>query len=239
MISARHIRLALVGSVVGVGVALALTACGSSGGTAAPAQATPTTAQETTAPPTVAASTAAESDAEGSGAVLTNLSSALSAASSLVNESKNDSTAAATGTEADCPLTAADISAVTALNWQFEQYQAARPLESDKTVMTTVCAFTAPEVVDEYGDPAFLRTDAFEGADAAKHQADYVSGCPESGGVLTPLGTPTAVGCARGGVVIDAQVGDGTRLVEVWINASKDKQAQLANAWDPLLAAVN
>jgi len=180
--------------------------------------------------------------ATGSGSALSNLTSALSAASSLVAEPKNESAAGAgagTGSDADCPLTAADISAVTSMTWQFETYQAARPLESDETVMTAVCGFTAPDVVDEYGDPAFLRTDVFTGADAAKAQADYVSGCPEFGGVLQQFGAPTAVGCARNGVVVDAQIGDGTRLVQVWMNTSKDKQAELAAAWDPLLAAVN
>lgn len=246
MLEAHHISRVFVGSAMAFGAALALAACGSSAGSAAPA---PTTAQVTAAPtatataPEAEASTtdeAKESASAGSGGALTNLTSALSAASSLVDASKNDSTAAAgTGTEADCPLTAADISAVTALTWQFEEYQPARPLETDETVTTTVCAFTAPEVIDEYGDPAFLRTDVFQGADAAKQQAAYASECPEYGGVLTPFGTPTAVGCARDGLVVDAQVGDGSRLVQVWINTSKDKQTQLAAAWDPLLAAVN
>jgi len=237
MSQARKFVKGLLCSILGIGMAVALTACGSSGGTAAPAPtpAAPASATTSTAQPTEADA----SDQQGSGAVLTNLTSALSAASSLVAESKNDSTAAATGSDADCPLTAADISAATSMTWQFEEYQAARPLESDETVMTTVCGFTAPEVVDEYGDPAFLRTDVFTGADAAKQQADYLSGCPEFGGVVQQLSTPTAVGCARNGVVVDAQVGDGTRLVQVWINTSKEKQAEFAAAWDPLLAAVN
>jgi hypothetical protein len=235
---ARKIVKGLLYSVFGMGVAVALTACSSSSGTAAPAS---STAVANTADVATAAQTsAATAEQQGSAGALSNLTSALSAASSLVAESKNDSTAAAgTGSEADCPLSAADISAVTSMSWQFEEYQAARPLESDETVMTTVCGFTAPDVVDEYGDPAFLRTDVFTGADAAKAQADYASGCPEFGGVLQQFSTPTAVGCARNDVVVDAQVGDGTRLVQVWINTSKDKQAELAAAWEPLLAAVN
>jgi len=176
MSQARKFVEGLLCSVTGIAIAAALAACGSSGGTAAPAT---TTAAQTSA---------AASDQQGSGGALTNLTSALSAASSLAAESKNDSAAAATGSDANCPLTAAHISAATAMTWQ---------------------------------------------------QADYVSSCPEFGGVLQQFSTPTAVGCARDGVVVDAQVGDGTRLVQVWINTAKEKQAELAAAWEPLMAAVN
>jgi hypothetical protein len=238
---ARKIVEGLLFAVFGLVLAVALTACGSSGGTAAPAPSTAATPEATTtSQPTADQATAAPAKGQGSGGELTDLTSALAAASSLVAESKNDPTAAAgPGSDADCPLSEADISAITSMSWQFEEYQAARPLETDKTVTTTVCAFTAPEVVDEYGDPALLRTDVFTGADAAKQQAAYVSDCAAAGGVLQQLGAGSAVGCARAGVVVDAQVGDGTRLVLVWINSSKDKQAELAAAWDPLMAAVN
>ena len=181
MAQARKIVKGLLYSVFGMG-RVALTACGSSSGTAAAPASSP--AVTSAADGTTAAQTSVET-ADKSRPPTTGVGGRADQSDQrtvrrLVTggrvEERFDRRRA--GSEADCPLSAADIGAVTSMTWQFEEYQAARPLESDETVMTTVCGFTAPDVVDEYGDPAFLRTDVFTGADAAKAAGGLRLGLP-------------------------------------------------------------
>jgi hypothetical protein len=108
----RSLVIRIATPFLGLVCAAALAACGSSGSTAAPTAAAGTSA---------AAPTAQDSAAD---------------ASTSPAEPAPDRP----GGEADCPISAADISTITGLTWEFQEFQAARPLESDETITTTVCA---------------------------------------------------------------------------------------------------
>lgn len=215
---------------LGLVYAAALVACGSSGGAAAP-----TASQAAAEPVASTGEQAAPAAPSGTSA----------AAPSEPDSSSDAPTAAAEpapdgqGGEADCPISAADISEITGLTWEFQQFQAARPLESDETITTTVCAFTADESVDEYGDPAFLRTDEITGADVAQQQATYAANCSEFGGELTTGPVSGGVYCTRNGLIVDGQVGGGDRLVEVLVNGGGQTAEQVNAVFDQLLAAVD
>lgn len=218
---------------------------------------------QTTAPPSTSPAAAGSSAATGSSTSADTLSatpgtstaqSAAEASSAEESSTEESSTEEATGgapatggagapgdsgSESDCPIGSSDLAAITGVSWQFVIAQIDHPSEVYDGVLTDVCGFTAPEVVDEYGDPAFVRIDVYSGADVSTRQEGYVSTCTSIGGTVTTGPASGGVYCTKDGVAVDGQVGRGDRLVEVWINSGGDATAQLSAVFDQILAAVN
>lgn len=227
---------------VGLLGALTLAACGSAD-TSAPAP--------TVASPTAQSESPAAADPETSGGRTSPAQSAVEESSTEEANTEESSTeqsevqaggagaAGSSGNESDCPIGTADLAAVTGLSWQFVISQIDHPSEVYDGVLTDVCGFTAPEVVDEYGDPAFMRIDVYSGADVATRQEGYATTCTSIGGTLTTGPVSGGVYCSKDGVAVDGQVGGGDRLVELWINSGGDATARFSAAFDQILAAVN
>ena len=151
----------------------------------------------------------------------------------------DEGTIGGSGSESDCPITSADLAAVTGVTWQFVISETDRPSEVYTGMLTDVCGFTAPEVVGQYGDPAFIRTDVYSGADVATRQEGYATTCTSIGGTVTTGPVSGGVYCTKDGVAVDGQVGSGDRLVELFINSDGEATAQLSAVFDQILAAVD
>jgi hypothetical protein len=106
-------------------------------------------------------------------------------------------------------MTPQDLEAATKLSWKLGKTLPERPLEFDKSIRGSTCAFIAEAkaVRDDYGDPLTLRVDIATGANAKALEKLNLEGCGEG----IPPGKVRATR-GGGGKVCDVQgtVSEGT-----------------------------
>jgi hypothetical protein len=144
------------------------------------------------------------------------------------------------GDDADCALSAADLSAATGMTWQFGAPNPGYELETVEGVTADVCGFLTNDRPTEMGDPIVLRVDVVEGAGTEQARAAYERVCTGNHG--TPTDSSAVSGaqvCAREGALPDGQIDSGDRVVNVYYVASEESAAaELTASFDKVLAAV-
>jgi len=174
------------------------------------------------------------------------LSAAPSASSSAVPSPPSPPSSAAPGgaEQGQCQVTPQELEAATGLTWRLGRTLPERPLEYDKTITVSTCAFISEEatVKDDYGQPLTMRIDVATGANAAALEKSNLEACGEG----IPPGTMRAARGGGGAKVCDVKgsveeatiVEDGTTLSFTMFSDSDKILKDFSPKFEAVISAI-
>jgi hypothetical protein len=168
------------------------------------------------------------------------------AGSSAVPPASSPATSVAPGgaDSGQCKVTVQELEAATKLTWKLGKTLPERPLEYDKSLKASTCAFIAEAkaVRDDFGDPLTLRIDVATGANAKALETSTLEGCGEGippGKLRAPRGGGGGKVCDSSGSVTEALVvKDGSTLSFTVFSNSEKILKTFSPAFEDAIAAI-
>jgi hypothetical protein len=146
-------------------------------------------------------------------------------------------TSGGTTSSGGCPISADALSTATSLRWEQRDRQENRPMETNPSIRSTVCIFTAGAALQQGGDPLVFRTDVVTGSGTSTVRQEFSTTCTSISGATKASGGGTV--CDVKGVVVEGYKGEGDRVVLAGlVNADNSTAASLTTAFSKVMDAL-